>query len=416
MIRRPARISQSKNPWEFRLHRNPAASKRATHPIDALMSASGGHQAYEEIRAWAGYQPTPLRSLDGAATRCGVRCVLFKDEASRLGLGSFKALGGSYAVAKLLQQKLSAMAGRNIPLAAIDRPDYADLVKNTTFTCASDGNHGLAVAAGARRFGSGCVVFLHEGVSMHREQAIRNQGAMVIRTAGNYDRSVIAAKNASLLHGWQLIADTSTEDQDPVVATIMRGYMTLMIETLQQLRSAQRALPTHVFLQGGVGGLAGAVIAHLCEELGDDHPTFIIVEPMSADCLYQSAIHSRPTPTSGDLNTLMAGLSCGEVSRPAWPVIHAGAEFFVAIQDEAAAETVRLLHSGALGELLECGESGAAGLAGLLAITADPAGPSKRKLRLDESSVVLTIGTEGVTDPTVFQSLVATMGHLSSGK
>jgi diaminopropionate ammonia-lyase len=162
-------------------------------------------------------------------------------------------------------------------------------------------------------------------------------------------------------------------------------------------------------LQGGVGGLAASVIAHLWEELGPEQcPLFAIVEPDRADCLFQSAVHGKPTSASGDLRTVMVGLSCGEVSRPAWPIVHSGAEFFMKIDDGAALEAMHLLHRGELaGESIGAGASGAAGLAGLFAATSDPAGELARQLRLKESSVVLTIGTEGVTDPEIFERLAA---------
>jgi diaminopropionate ammonia-lyase len=192
-----------------------------------------------------------------------------------------------------------------------------------------------------------------------------------------------------------------------MAAHVMHGYTSLVIETLQQLRSAGETLPTHVFLQGGVGGLAAAVVSYLWEELGANQGTvFIIVEPSRADCLYQSAINGRPTPASGDLNTLMAGLSCGEVSRVAWPILEAGADFFMTVQDEAAVECMRILRKGALSDsAIIAGESGVAGLAGLLAITQDPTGQAKRQLQLDSSSIVLLIGTEGATDPDIYENL-----------
>jgi diaminopropionate ammonia-lyase family len=154
----------------------------------------------------------------------------------------------------------------------------------------------------------------------------------VIRTSGGYEDSVREAIGTSLSNGWHVVADTSNDPADEMPALVMHGYTSLVIETLEQLCSADGALPTHVFLQGGVGGLAAAVVSYLWEELGANQaPIFIIVEPSQADCLHQSALNGRPTPAKGDLNTLMAGLSCGEVSRVAWPILEAGVEFFMTV-------------------------------------------------------------------------------------
>jgi diaminopropionate ammonia-lyase len=244
-------------------------------------------------------------------------------------------------------------------------------------------------------------------VSLRRTQAITDLGASVIRTPGSYDDSVRAAVQTSQAQGWHVVADTSDDPADRMPAHVMHGYASLVIETLQQLRSSGDALPTHVFLQGGVGGLAAAVVSFLWVELGANRaPVFIIVEPSRADCLYQSAVNGGPTPAKGDLNTLMAGLSCGEVSRVAWPILEAGAEFFMTVQDEASVECMRLLRKGALGGgSIIAGESGVAGLAGLFATTQDPTSQALSQLRLNSSSTVLLIGTEGATDPDIYESL-----------
>ena len=393
--------------WAFDLYRNARAGERRVYPFTDVLSVAEGKKAYREISQWQGYAPTPLRDLTGMGTRAGVRRVLYKDEASRFGLGSFKALGGAYAVACLLKHLLSQRLDRTVSVSELASPAYADLIRGVTVACASDGNHGRSVAAGAKRFGCGCTIFLHEGVSLRRTQAITDLGASVIRTPGSYDDSVRAAVQTSRAQGWHVVADTSDDPADRMPAHVMHGYASLVIETLQQLRSSGDALPTHVFLQGGVGGLAAAVVSFLWEELGANRaPVFIIVEPSRADCLYQSAVNGRPTPAKGDLNTLMAGLSCGEVSRVAWPILEAGAEFFMTVQDEASVECMRLLRKGALGGgSIIAGESGVAGLAGLLATTQDPTSQALSQLRLNSSSTVLLIGTEGATDPDIYESL-----------
>ena len=394
--------------WTFSLYRNVRAAARGSYPFADVLSAAEARCAYEEIRRWPRYAPTPLLNLEEAATRAAVRRVFYKNEAPRFGLGSFKALGGAYAVAQLLQSRLGQDLHGRVEAEDLMIGAYREITSRITVACASDGNHGRSVAAGAKLFGCGCTIFLHEGVSRGRERAIIDLGASVIRTAGNYDDSVRAARNASDAHGWYLVSDTAVDPAERTPLLVMRGYATLVIETLEQLRADGEAFPSHVFLQGGVGGLAAAVIAYLWETQEESQtPIFVVVEPRRADCLYQSAACGRPTPAKGDLKTLMAGLACGEVSRAAWPILWRSAEFFLAVEDSAAIECMRLLYRGELGGAsIVAGESGVAGLAGLLAIVNDPTDGARALLRLDGTSTVLLIGTEGATDPEIFRDLV----------
>ena len=394
--------------WTFSLYRNVRAAARGSYPFADVLSAAEARCAHEEIRRWPRYAPTPLLNLQETAARAAVRRVFYKNEASRFGLGSFKALGGAYAVAQLLRSRLGHDLHRRVEAEELMNGAYRDMTSGITVACASDGNHGRSVAAGAELFGCGCTIFLHEGVSRGRERAIVNLGASVIRTAGNYDDSVRVARNACEAHGWFLVSDTADDPAERTPLLIMQGYATLVIETLEQLRAKGEAFPSHVFLQGGVGGLAAAVIAYLWETQGGSQtPIFVVVEPRRADCLYQSAACGRPTPAKGDLQTLMAGLACGEVSRVAWPILWQGADFFLVVEDSAAVECMRLLHRGAPGQAsIVAGESGVAGLAGLLAVVYDPSDRARTLLRLDGASTVLLIGTEGATDPEIFRSLV----------
>jgi diaminopropionate ammonia-lyase len=248
--------------WTIRLCHNARAAKRAEYGFRDVLSASNSERAYETIRRWQGYQPTPRLELPGLADSIGIRRVLYKNEAARFGLGSFKALGGTYAVGELLQSLLGRQLGRPVSIDDLETRAYLKLTQRITVACASDGNHGRAVAAGAKRFGCRCTVFLHDGVSRGREQAITDLGASVVRVRGNYDDSVCAAEANCKTNHWYPIADTSTDSSDPTPRVVMSGYATIVIETLAQARSAGIELPTHVFLQGGVGGLAAAVIAY----------------------------------------------------------------------------------------------------------------------------------------------------------
>ena len=370
-----------------------------------MLSLAALAQARAEIGAWPGYAPTPLWNLSGLAAQAGLGAIRYKDEAGRFGLGSFKALGGAYAVLRLLQRVL-AMQG--VPAQGL--AGAAELAAGTqrartsgvTVTCATDGNHGRAVAWGARTFGCRSVVYLHEHVSAGREKAIAALGAEIRRTPGTYDDSVRQAAADAKRQGWHVVSDTSYPGYADVPREVMQGYGVLVAEALDQLGAETL---THVFVQGGVGGLAAAVCATLWERLGPRRPRLVVVEPERADCLFQSAVHGEPTPVKGALDTVMAGLACGEVSLAAWEVLAPGADDFLAIPDEAALDTMRLLAQGTGGDApLAGGESGVAGLAGLLSACAD--GTLRKKLALDPASRVLAIGSEGATDPELYARIV----------
>ena len=296
-----------------------------------LLGAQGAEQARNAVASCPHYASTPLHSLPGAARRAGVAQVLYKDESLRFGLNSFKALGGAYAVALVLQQKVSAVLDREVSLAELASGTCRESTQRVTVTCASDGNHGRAVAAGARVFGCGCTIFLHQGVSLWRAQAIASLGATVMRTPGNYDDSVREAQTAADARGWILISDTAQAGDSRsmrIPLRVMQGYQVMTAEILEQLALTQAPPPTHAFLQGGVGGLAGAVVAHFSDALpAAGVPRFIIVEPKNADCLLRSAKAGKPVGVSGDLDTIMAGLACGEVSLAAWPVLARRADY-----------------------------------------------------------------------------------------
>ncbi|HRD78458.1 MAG TPA: diaminopropionate ammonia-lyase, partial [Hyphomicrobiaceae bacterium] len=256
-------------------------------------------------------------------------------------------------------------------------------------------NHGRAVAWGARRAGCRAVIYIHEGVSEGRAEAIRALGADVRREGHHYDESVRLCATAAAANGWQVVSDTSWPGYEDVPRMVMQGYALLAAEAY-----AQGARPTHIFLQGGVGGLAAAVASWFWEELGPARPKIIVVEPDKAACLLASAELGRATHVNGDLATIMAGLACGEASPLAFKILHGGADAFMSIPDEAAATMMRrLAEDGVVG-----GESGVAGLAGLAAAAVDE--QARSLLGLDATSTILLIGSEGATDPDVYRSIV----------
>jgi len=358
-----------------------------------VLPAGGYRRARAEITAWPGYAPTPLHGLPALAARAGVASVQVKDEAPRFGLGSFKALGGAYAVLGVLSAEL---ARRGTARAAT----AADLMARTydaagiTVTCATDGNHGRSVAWGAQRFGASCVIFVHPGVSQGRRDAIARYGAEVREAPGTYDDSVRAASAAAAAHGWHVVSDTSWPGYTETPREVMQGYRLMADEALAQWTGPP---PTHAFAQGGVGGMAAAVSVQL--RTRPPAPALVVVEPDRAACLLASAAARRLT-AAGDLDTIMAGLACGEPSLIAWQELDRAAAAFLAIPDDAAIDAMRALAAHGI----VSGESGAAGLAGLLLAAADPV--ARAALGLDATSRVLLFSTEGATDPELYARLV----------
>jgi diaminopropionate ammonia-lyase len=390
---------------DFHLLANPRAARAAAYAEDGradILSLAAFADAKREITSWPGYRPTPLHCLSKLAGASKVRNIHYKDEAERFGLGSFKALGGAYAVFKLLRQTIRERKGVTASSGNLTSGKYADLTKVITVTCATDGNHGRSVAWGAQTFGCRCVIYVHETVSEGRVRAIARYGAEVRRVSGTYDDAVRRAASDAAAQGWFVVSDTSYEGYTDVPRDVMQGYSLMVEEALAQ---APSATPTHVFVQGGVGGLAAGVCSYLWERFGAERPRFVVVEPDKADCLYRSAVAGEPTPAQGALDTIMAGLACGEVSILAWRILQAGADGFMTIGDETAADCMRLLAEGRCGdEPVVAGESAVAGLAGFLLASADA--DARRRLALGRDSTILVFGTEGATDPDVYRRIV----------
>jgi diaminopropionate ammonia-lyase len=387
-------------------HVHNAAAVR-TDPYDAaarrVVSLERFADAWGEIRSWPGYRPTPLVALPGLAGALGLGAIRYKDESRRFGLKSFKALGGAYAVLRVLQSYLAEHGAAGVSAAELIAGGHRDLCRKMTVACATDGNHGRSVAWGAEMFGCRCTIYLHSHVSRTREREIAKYGAEIVRVAGNYDDSVRQCAADAEAQDRVLIADTSAGGQDvSVPATVMQGYTIMAQEILDQLGDTRA---THVFVQGGVGGLAGAVAGHLWETLGEKRPRIVVVEPSRADCIYRSIEAGKPTPVPGDFDTFMACLAAGEVSPAAWPLLAAGVDDVITLPDEAAAEAMRLLAGGVAEDpALVAGESGAAATAGLVAAGLDP--ELGRALGLDGSAAVVVIGSEGATDEASYAEVV----------
>jgi diaminopropionate ammonia-lyase len=362
--------------------------------------------AIAEIGAWDGYAPTPLIALDGLAKVLDVGRIDYKHEGPRFGLGSFKALGGAYAAQRVLQREVSRRLRTQVTLADIRDRRFETECAGITLVSATDGNHGRSLAWGCQRFGARCRIYIHAQVSEARERAMRNLGAEVIRIAGDYDRSVALARHEAGANGWFVVSDTSWPGYSDPPRDVMAGYGVMTGE----ICAALDLPPTHVFLQGGVGGLAASVAAYLRQYWQAGAPRVIVVEPDRAACLFESARAGQPTTVRIAQETIMAGLSCGEPSEMAWEILSEEVSDFLTIPDALVAPTVRLLARPAGADpVVEAGESAVAGLAALIAARRDIT--LSEKLGLDAASRVLLIGSEGVTDPSIFAAILEGKDH-----
>lgn len=387
---------------------NPACERNAVYGDSRvqILGQPALDVAKSEIQAWPGYAVTPLHDLKAIARQMNVASIRYKDEGGRFGLGSFKALGGAYAVARLLCRVVGEQLGRVVTTQDLLTDTCRDLARAITVTCATDGNHGRSVAWGAQLFGCQCVIYIHATVSEGRREAIEYYGAQVVRTAGNYDDSVRQADADAKSMGRYVISDTSYEGYMDVPRDVMQGYQLMVEEAAQQLGE----MPTHVFIQGGVGGLAAAVCGYFWERCGSARPRVVVVEPDRADCLMQSARNRKITAVHGDLDTVMAGLACGEVSLLAWEILEAGADAFAVISDQAAIDTMRLLAAPAAGDpAIVAGESAVAGLAAAIGVALQP--EQRAALGLDDGSRLLFFGSERDTDPALYTRLVGRSGE-----
>ena len=358
--------------------------------------------AYSRIAAWPDYAVTPLRPLPGAAAELGLGALWCKDESRRLGLASFKALGAVYAsvseVSSVLEKRLGHPVSDLDLLAGIYRDRLADIF----LICCTDGNHGFSVANAARRMGCRAVIYIPSGVSVGREDALRGEGAEVVRIDGIYDEAYAAVENVARADpGALLISDSATPYYQDIPVRCMAGYSVMAREIVDQLGGE---LPTHVMLPAGCGGMAAAMITAFHHLVGERSPRAIIVEPATADCVFASGMRGEPTVVGGDLETIMGGLSCAAVSHVAWPAITTGASAFLRMADDAAAAAMRLLASPRAGDpRIVAGETGAAGMGAVLVLCQDPA--ARALAGIDVNAKVLVINCEGATDPAAYHRL-----------
>lgn len=389
------------------LNRSPQRDEPLALADELALGRDAARSAQQMLTACPRHAATRLRQLPHLARSLGIAGLVVKDESSRLGLGSFKALGGAYAVVRLAIDNAVAVLKRHVDVAELFNPEFRATTCGLTFACATDGNHGRSVAAGARLVGAKAVVFVHEGVSDRRIEAIARYGVEVERVAGSYDDSVAEALRRCESQGWTLVADTSREGYERIPRLVMQGYTIMVREILDQLEDPV----SHVFLQAGVGGFAAAVAAHLGLELGRNSPRVIVVEPERAACLYRSAQNGRLTQVPREEPTIMAMLECYEPSSVAWQILARRADAFMTVTDAQAVDAMVRFALPLEGDpAILSGESGGVGLAGLLSVLSEPGAAAE--LGLGPSSRVLLFNTEGATDPDIYFDLTGLNSRL----
>ena len=334
--------------------------------------------AYSSISNWEGYTPTPLISLNKLSKELDLNKIYYKDENKRFDLKSFKALGGAYAVEKVTQGN-----------------------KDIIVATATAGNHGRSVAWGARRLGLKCKIFISEFVSDARGQAMVNLGADVTKVKGNYEQSLIECIKQSTENNWQIVQDVAWKDYMIVPKYTMAGYTVMMKEIVDQISNEKIS---HIILQAGVGGMAGAMVAGIAKYL-DYIPVTLVVEPDSAACVLESIKTGKIEKINIKRESLMGGMSCGEVSLVPWEILKNSVKHCISLPDDDIAKTMKLLgKSGFSDEPIIAGENSVPGVISLIASCEDQ--NLKQKLKLDQRSNVLVIGCEGDTDQEMYQKLV----------
>lgn len=377
--------------------------------VDEIFPPLVFHHTRNFHRQIPGYRISPLKGLATLAARLGLGGIWVKDESARLDLKSFKILGGSFAIYRIITSRLG-LDGAGLSFDELMSPQIRAKLGRLTFATATDGNHGRGVAWAATRFGCRAIIYVHRDTSQARIKAIKDTGAEVKVIDGTYDDAVRQVIVDAQIHGWEVVSDTSWPGYVEMPSWVMQGYTTLLSEAQEQLAAQGIVKPTHIFVQAGVGALAASAIGFYHQVLGPNRPVSVVVEPTNAACLFRSAQIGDGQPHSfpGKLQTIMAGLACGDPSPIAWKVLWDCADVFSVCPDYVAAKGMRV-YAVPLAEdpFIVSGESGAVTLGALMFIAEYPgAAPLKELLGLGRDSQVLLINSEGNTDPDYFRSVV----------
>jgi diaminopropionate ammonia-lyase len=392
--------------WRYNEQVNKPLAEKVT---TAFLSEQAINEVVTFHQSFSQYVVTPLQSLDRLAKEFNVGKIWVKDESHRFGLNAFKVLGGSFAIGKYLSEKLG-LPMNQLTFEMLKSSAVKAEIGEVTFITATDGNHGRGVAWAANQLGQKAVVYMPKGSAITRLANIRAEGAVAAITDLNYDDTVRLANRHAQENGWVVVQDTAWPGYEKIPTWIMQGYATIIREALEQIVEAGDEKPTHIFLQVGVGSFAGSILGYLADKFGEERPATVIVEPDKAACLYKSIVadDGEPHAVTGDLNTIMAGLACGEPNSISWGILRDYAEWYAVCPDYVAARGMRLL-ANPLGSdpRVISGESGAVGL-GLLSLLAerDDLKPITEKLKLNQTARILIISTEGDTDPITYKDIV----------
>ena len=393
-------------PEQTRIFLNQTAFFNAPTASVADFSPAALGKALAFHRTMPGYAPTPLVGLGQLAARLGVGGIYVKDESHRFGLNAFKVLGGAYALGCHIAQRLGTDIAQ-LPFEVMTSQAVRQQLGEVVFATTTDGNHGRGVAWTARQLKQKAVVYMPQGASPERLEAIRSEGATAEILPMNYDAAVRHTAKLAQQHGWQVVQDTAWPGYEQIPLWIMQGYGTMMLEAMQQLHGQP---PTHIIVQAGVGSLAAAVQAYAVAAYGANRPKVIVAEARAADCIYRSAVQQsgEAVAVGGDLATVMAGLSCGEASATGWQILRDYSDAFASCPDYVAARGMRMLAAPLPGDApVVSGESGAVTLGLLSLLMQSPALAAERKaLGLDAASRVLVLSTEGDTDPQSYRRIV----------
>jgi diaminopropionate ammonia-lyase len=359
-------------------------------------------------RSFPQYEETPLVNLSHLAAYFNVKGIFVKDESFRFGLNAFKVLGGSYAIAKYIAKQLGKDVSE-INYETLVSDETKKKLGDITFYTATDGNHGRGVAWAANKLRQKSVVLMPKGSSQVRLQNIQNEGADATITDLNYDDAVRLANEKALAdpHG-VMVQDTAWEGYEEIPGWIMQGYGSMSFESFDQIKAAGMERPTHIFVQAGVGSLAGSVVGYFANLFPDQVPVMTVVEASAADCLYISSLAGKLVGVKGSLNTIMAGLACGEGNTISWEILKNYARCFVSAPDWVAARGMRVLAVPLKGDAkVISGESGAVTAGLLFTLLRDEEYREFREaLGINADSVVLLFSTEGNTDPEKFRDAV----------
>ena len=375
-----------------------------------LMSEENVTKANEFHKSFPQYSVTPLQKLSALASYLGVKGIYCKDESYRFGLNAFKVLGGSYAMGRYIAKEL----GRDIsqlPYNVLSSDKLREEFGQATFFTATDGNHGRGVAWAANRLGQKAVVRMPKGTTKTRFDNIAKEGAVVTIEEVNYDDCVrmAAAEAAKTEHGI-IVQDTAWDGYEEIPSWIMQGYGTLVLEADKQLKENGVDRPTHVFVQAGVGSLAGAVVGYFAHKYKENPPVMVVCEASAADCLYRSAVQAdgNLVNVTGDLQTIMAGLACGEGNTIGWDILKNHVTVFASCPDWMSAKATRIYANPLENDPhIISGESGSVPLGLAYTVLHDEdAKDLKAALKLDENSNILVISTEGDTDPVRYREIV----------